>query len=597
MSSKADHELVLVVLTIHQLTMPKPEEALMSIEWKCASHAGMTERVFATEGSVFFEKLFRFQTKFRRSKSNERAPKYLKFKVCRYYPDQTSKIFGRAEVDLVPYSIDGAPVTTSVVLDSPHQQKSSVMITVCLKRMKGAKAVRANASSEVTLTSESEAFHLTQDRTSSWDVSDSVSPEDLHVFLDKRAAHEKDLQYSLEEFEKTESVKRRRKRRKTFKVQKNGPLLDKEAEENARNLAEFFNSSRNRDSDRTKSVGMYLSHQEAMNMMKQITHFKWCQSPLEQDPVCVPAAIFYASFLRCSCFDVKLVSNIYFPRIMDTFFGCYEEKEFAQNCTHFDCVVNSLHLCALLRLAPPVPFDEQRLELTNQRLHGIVIDQFSTLVEILCEPVGEFIDQLFVANFDQSHCLYDFSHIFLNISQKDIPGSVWELVIRRCSQVIDARFVQALLDRPTFNTFMNACLLNSFVTLVEAEHPKCKLTKFRQANSVLMMAQTLRQTPGECDVICPDLPKAVVLKLLKNQVPDEMQPILNDNMLFEQHFRAIIQSESADLLPPVNTDDFKLIVNELDVSKWRTVPIPDDAFATMSFLHDFFHNRKDVSTV
>lgn len=587
--SKKKREGVLVIFTLHQLTLGKPDEALMSIEWKCSGHSGTTERVFATDGILSFEKLFRFRSKLRKTKSGYYEPKYLKFKVCRFYSDKPTKIFGRAEVDLRGYLLDAPPLTSDVVLDSPHKDDSSLAFTLCVKRIKN---LDTNIDPVSTLTSESEAFQLTQDKTSSWDVSESLSPEDLKLFQETRINREKAIQYNLDEFAKAEA-KPRRKRRKSFKVMPG--VLDKRAEENARDLADFFTSSKtDRESDRAKSVGMYLSQQEAMNMFKVITHFKWSGSPLQQDPVCLPASVFYAAFLRCSCFDVKLLSNFYFPRVIDTFFRCYEQKEFMLNCSHYDIVLNSIHLCALLKLPPPTDFDERRIRETNERLYRIIVEQFSQLVEILCEDIGTFIQQLFVPNFDQSNCLYDFSHIFLNISHVDVPGDVWSLVIDRCSEVIDARFVEALLDRPKLCTFTNGSLLNSFVTLVEAEHPKCRLTKFREANSALMMAQTLRKNPSECDSICPNLPKSVVLKLLMNQEPDELMPILDDNVVFEQYFRSKIQNDTQTLISPVKEWNFKAIIDKLDVTGWRTVSIPTAAFAEMSFLSDFFQHKTDV---
>ena len=588
MSKKKDRIIVLVALSVDRVTLPKRETDLFQITWKCASKEGMTERVMADDQEVAFEKRFRFTTAIKTVNETKLIPKFVKFKVCRFRPDKTVKIFGRAEIDLTTGMTSSSTLTTVVVLDSPHKEKSSLLINLNVKELERNK-LRAQIDLEPDLTSESQAFQLTQDKTSSWDVSETVAEDDVKSFLEYRKNKEKQLQIQLASFVAPNTIGTKRKRRKTFRMPKGVKMLiDPKDEENAKALADFFKSaSGNRDAERTKSVGRYLSHQQALSMIKEITHFKWGESPVTCDPVCIPAAVFYAAFLRCSLFDSSSVTNFYFRRLMQTFFAFYEERDFLYRCSNYDMFLNSIHLYALLSIPVHPPFDEERVERFRKSLMRVIGNSFCALIDMFCEPIDRFTTEVIKKGFDFPRCLYNFAQIYANITSRNMPQPIMKLVAERFIEIVDGKLVNMLLANDHLISFTNASLWNYFITIAAAENPGSEFPKFREANSAIMMSQVLCLEPERCRDICPTLPKAIVLKLLKNQVPDDMQPILRDTIAFEQLYKKQIHEEDCSLLSPLD-NQFDPIIQNTDVSQWTTVVLPKESFKAFDFLSAFF---------
>ncbi|OHS94760.1 hypothetical protein TRFO_10929 [Tritrichomonas foetus] len=581
----------LVIFTIHSLIIPHNNSDIYQIEWKRGDNKGYTEKLIPQDSAVLFEKRFRCNATFYISSDLKARPKILTIKALRFDASNNKpKIIGKLYLDITIFLPASGPLTSTFTLDSPHKKKPTINMTTEVKIMDSMAAIKSSLATDPSFSSLSEATSLTEDHESEWDLSSAASDETnemIKSFFNEQHQKKEKYDLDLKNFMREHAKKNVRKAALKSPPVKKRDRAFSDSENDGKMLNAFFASQEKRSKNRSKFSGVFLTYQTALNLTKFVLSYSWCQSPVfKTNEFPKPASAIYASLIHTQLLNSSAMSDSYFEPISDVFFKILNEKKVVQNGTIQDNFIVLVHLIALLNI--PRHFDINRLTFFNTKLYELAQQSFLELIENFIENFEEFFAEISKMDFDVEKVIQIFSKELQQINQiTDFPKYFIDYLIKHLICSIDSKLVDSMIQNPIFCTFSNAMRWNSLITMMTNEL-KVDFPMFKQANSVIMMSQGICNEPQLCEEVAYNLPKNAILKILKNQAPDEFIFQANNTLNFIDYYLDDCKTECNCFNAP-NFEGLGEMVSLINTSQWKFIKFSDQDLSNFSFLKEIFY--------
>ena len=593
----------LAIFTIQDIILPKQNNDLYQVQWKRGAHEGFTEKVVSNDGIAFFGNKYRFNVTFYFTNKKNYKPKILEIKIFVYKNGigTNRKVLGKLFIDLTNYISNNRPETASFLLESPHRKKTTLNMIILVKLVDSFSALTSSLETNASLSSISDATMLTSDRESSWDVSSILSSEDesrIKKFFKTREESKKQYECSLQNFIKDASQKKTLRSKYKNQETKLPPLINElsktEVSPTQKINSFLFPNIQNKAHAKKSKSGTFLTFQAVTNLLNLILSYSWDRTPIHIDPYPKASSVMYGFLLYTKILNEYAINESFFKSLSQTFFDELDKQKFIFNCSKSDNFLVLIHFLALLNI--PSGFDARRLAIFNSNIFEKAKQSFYEFVSSLIDTnMHLFIEKLFQPKFDVNKILELFHMEFSNISQREnFNQEILNYVIEYAIILLDFNLLNYLINHPDICTFSNSMAWNSLVTSISTSNQKIEFKLFREANSILMMAQSVCTTPTICKEIAPNLPKEVILKLLKNQKTDEFLLEPNNTKIYEEFYEKELHEECHSLKPP-NFDAIGEIVSIINTKKWNMQTFTERDYSNFPFLQTIFPSELNGS--
>jgi hypothetical protein len=562
------HGAVSMEITIHTVNLQKQLEGTFLLAWHCGRHhSGQTNRQLASDGYLTFEHKFAITlsaSKFRH--------KICKVKLSRFYKSSKGQIYARCEFGLFAYASALAPVHVQIPMDTTHSSPPVLSMTILVTE-------RDKDSADV-VDSTSDVSDLTTDHASSWDMSSSCTPTDFHDFVARRKA----ARAALVRLGDMTRVSARPK----------PPLvkLPKAAKKPAgKELAQFLSREK---TDTLTAADRLAIVQRAEELLPAAASFVWCHSPLDLE-TCPPAAAIFAVLIHSAIFDPLSVSEQQFRSLFVLFMHVYAAKKFVRGAASTDFLTVTAFLIKALKL-PENGADHARARFVIDELLDFAAAEIDTFAGLLVRPLAEVATELMAPAFSIDRAFFVWRDRFRSVTaDRNLYPSIQKLLEERVVELFDQMLVQELLNHPNLLSYMNCAAWKPLASQLESGGRIWHLVLFDEATSVILLSGLLCQSKESCLALCGDicgnLPKQIVLRLLKSQVPDEASSALNDTAAFEAAFEEELKVDAAPLTRPIRPR-LESAIETISAAKWKGAAMPGEAFAAFDFLSVSFNKKE-----
>jgi hypothetical protein len=560
-----------VSLTVHDVDLQKPLDGTFLMTWKCGHDAALqTNRQVATESQLLYQHTFTFSATFSISSSRQLSRKIGKLKLTRFQNPQVGKTYAKAEFDLSIYVSASAAMQTKLTMETPHRAKPVVNCTI--SAVAGALEPRPHSGPNMT------DNDLTTDRLSSWDVSAACDAAQFQTFVaERRMNHQAivrlDLMVGPSGGERPANV------RGPLKPSVRPPVVGcRQQQPTGKTLVEFIEASAKAPQPPRDPLA------DPAKLLERAAVFSWCED-CQCDGLQAAAPLF-AALLQSKVFDGATILHRRFRDLIGVFMTNYEQKKFiGRAAVSTDFLVTTLYLIGLLRCESGL--DKARVQMCANQLIEFATTQLQFICNVFAEPFLVIGSTIISQSFDIDRSLFLIGNRFRTASLTEkVPPPVRALIERRIINIFDEYLVKRLLDHPQLTSVMKCA---EWKTLVSRLTLPYELRLLDQACSVVVLSNRLCDLDCEnmCQEVCPDLPKRVVLTLLKNQVLDEFITTVNNTTIFEEVFRSELKTTEFDLSRPINPD-LDAAVRQLDITEWKGVVLSEAALAAFPFMSDYF---------
>ena len=580
-----------VTFIIHALQLPKHYSDPFIIEYKRGDKTGLTERALAGTGEteVTFEKRFRVAVTFYISKrDHEIRRKKIAFTVYRFLNGSERKVFGKFEVDVSQFHEVTVPKVVTVPVESPHSEKSSVVMSFSSVTTHTGSQSGGNTMTEDNLTSLSEAIQLMTDKQDEWDVSETATPEAkaaISEFFRERERVKRE--HALADFQGHGTPDKRR--RPMIPLSRGGGKR-----ETTGGLTSFLTQGKPgkpRPSKRRKSRDEYerkdsekkneLDQQSVTTLLRSVLIKHWDSSPMSLHGVPKAASALFGAVL----YTKLLEADTHIFEVCETVIGDFLTRYRAAVIVDGGLDIEKWYvsLCLLKLIGWQSGLVRERVDFFCCDFLPICRRQLEEAVDRALEPIKDIaVDIIEKVDVDQA------IQGIQSISDKiKVDSDVGTFFSKRVWCAFDGLLVDLLLKTPQKCTFGNAAMWNTILTILR-DDVGVDFPLFRQAVSVLMMGAALCSKPDEKEVICKDLSNEVVLKILVAQTPDDFMPMENDTQEYCAHYNLTIGDAATSFAYLDYEGDFSEIDKEIDYTRWIEAKFDDATWKGFRFLQFYF---------
>ena len=187
------------------------------------------------------------------------------------------------------------------------------------------------------------------------------------------------------------------------------------------------------------------------------------------------------------------------------------------------------------------------------------------------------ITQLAMGRFNQTQLLKDFSGVYDSVIEhfKFLP-SVNKYLTSCFNNSLDALIFNKILSNPARFTFSKAAVWNSFFTALKSEKNLCFPLTIQCVSCLMMAVNIATEQPkdGEEDLrikICPDLDPKLIIYILKNYRPDNMNEMSINYRLTAQRLN-VSDEELRNLrfvpIKPQDNNDYQGAGDSIKINNW-----------------------------
>jgi hypothetical protein len=536
------------VFTLHSVQLSTSSQDSFQVEWKRGDIFGTTERSIPGEdGVVVFEKQGRIPvTIYVDKRTGSVRAKLVKFSFF-VWRQSKRKTFGKAEVDVGTYFRVEAATTATIEIESPHSEKPKMIISFATTPVKVAPGQKP--PSEDDMTSVADAMQLVTDQNDDWDVSEAVVGESkakLEAFLTERR-EKQEKQFQLNAMRRTATPptrapqpRRERLQRMDLKQQNVMPSLSSfMAEPAVPAAAPKLRRKETAGGDLSLLTKVYQGPAEptpaatvvsAGPLLRSVLGKAWSTSPI--DPVSVPLAV---SAILAACVSTRLFeAGEAANSVIDDFVKDFEVAQIVAGESLSDAWLVALSLLNCLRHGPRIP--KEGAQYMIEKVLQAVRKRFSTFIESFLPALLAIGEQLLEADDPASPSVRLADGLANAFRSFCFPGKLEDLCRRHLLTAFDGQLISLIYAVPGRCTLGKAIRWNTAITICDMDR-HISLPLFREAAMVVQGGMVLCSEPSVKDEMAPQLPPAVVLKILGAQTPDDFCPIANDIGAFAEYFK------------------------------------------------------------
>lgn len=589
-----------LIFTIHTVTLSEHYDEPFRIEWQRGDKSGETSLLYpGSDNIILFERRYTCDaTVYISKKDGTIRKKLITFRVWRFYPDQSQKLFGKLTLDVSKFYGIATPVAGTYTLESPHRNKSTITITVRLSMPGSPLAVAGQSLTDGSMTSISETMSIVTDKTSVWDVSEVVSESDrkiLEEFMDTQHRQNPvaaESGSSLAQFERPQNVRviKGRSRRQTVKDDPKPIGLASLVDNRSTEKLSLFLKNRTNDVYASKDVlkadestKAALTQPASRNLMRAVLTHSWQKTPVLNKPFPKISAILFALIEATQVFENSPFTDKGFSTFTSKFIELFEAGGLVENYTKLDMFVIAADFLALLpHLEEAIPerretFIQKMSETGTKFLLEAAQEQAQVLSSVFVTlTYNPSLFETIITSFEQDA---------KQIKEKAQPFS--SIIYNYAIKQFDRGLTLKIISLPGICSFGNAVSWNSFSSIISSELG-IELKYLKQLAQCLIMSSSICEAPEKCLEICPDLPQSAVYELIKNQRSDEYMPILNDSTKFKEKYEKEIQ-ENIDIHIKV---DFSDITKSINTIGWENQDITEVELNEFPFLKTRFEHKE-----
>jgi hypothetical protein len=612
MPAKPDKIRSTCAFTVHSMKLATTTPDAFQVEWKRSEHKGVSERVFpGSDGMIVFEKQFRCPiTIYYDKRKDEVRPKDLAFSFL-VHRGGKPKTFGKLLVNVSKYWKVDRPVTENLTVDSARNNPATACISFSTQPSLGPDGSPVLAGDDMT--SIAEAEQLIADKNEDWDVSEAGGEESrakLEGFLSRRKeANEQRVSLSgLTRSEGTAGPSRRDRR--SGSQMGTAPLLasflgqtggGRSAARPARTLRSAHGKSTaaaasekppeiaaepEPEAAPADNAPLSQSPEAVAKLVADAMSWKWARSPLRAGAMPPPVGVILAIFERMELFNPAKFELIVYQSIVSDFMRTFRADTMVMDFTLFDVFLVFLYL---LKCVKDPKIEATRSQYFADELVPLVrtnLDEWISgfLRELL--SFGESILDTIVDGELAAPQLWDkVRSIFRPYS---LPPAFEQLCQQRLIAMFDARLVSMITDENNRATFGHAGEWNAVITILRNDTRSGRilvLDLLREAAAVLMMGPALCAEPALAKELVPNIPPAIVLRLLASEKPDDLNPMTNDVAAFAKFY----QLNPSETPPPIavsHTFDLEPLLDAIS-GDWKTARVDSGPAAHFDFLGSF----------
>lgn len=364
----------------------------------------------------------------------------------------------------------------------------------------------------------------------------------------------------------------------------------------------------NANSNKEEVVPEVDPFEAATEFLKTIAMKHWMTSPVTPTVVPLSSAALFSGLIESGLFDTQKFDNEQFSLLIQEFITRISGINVVDKGTQFD------NLCVMLSLlhiiSSNTTIDTNRRDvlakefaksivrpLFSQYIDDISTDLQTAAMSIIMGTVDNdsaiklilnSIDNVLRKNFILDETAAAIQHqdgTILNV-QKNFRESVKNMLVDK----FDLYFIANILQNDFQVRFGNAANWNQIMINLRDEQ-ELNFSLFREAISILMVAQGLCQTPELIPDIAPSLSPELILKLMEVEVPDELMPLRNDTATFAEYYKLPQMKPVEDVLVNVKKDyqgDFSEILGDLP-NNWESAKFDEETISQFPFLKSYFN--------
>jgi hypothetical protein len=321
----------------------------------------------------------------------------------------------------------------------------------------------------------------------------------------------------------------------------------------------------------------------AERLNKSVLSKSWARCPLPSDVFPRPSAIIFATLLYTRVLGEYLYDKESFAVFWCEYQKWYCAANFLEFSSSRDFFLTTFYLvCLLKRLAQEYGLILERVA----RFDGLLSKSLEVVIDQMFQPFSSIISQLIAGHIDSDQFLESFKVKLNSANSENMLPGVRRLLIEKLIHRIDVGIVNALIQRPLACTFGKAAYLNRLMTNLTLEC-SIELPLFRDSLNGLTMSATLCKKPTEKSILCPNLPAAVLFRLLENQMPDSFVMTGNDTKAFMRVHGVQYATPKDSLIEYQLSGSFD--ASGMDLGNWTEwVRLDDKEVGDCVFLLDYF---------
>ena len=572
------------------------ESNAFQVKWKRGEWKGMTERAIPNDDNIVcFEKRFRCPCAIYCEKSdNLPRPKHILFSV-HVIKDETKRVFGKVLVDVSRFFNVARPELCEFEVESQHEHKASLTVSFSTIPVDRSGLISGGTTTDGSCTSGSDAISWVsgcQEERRALATVSAGDRERIETLFGK--LKEDNESPKLAQFQRAQI-----RRHKARTVQRESQVRSC----NGFSLATFLGQSEKPGKVRSQlSIGdaqsvfassmplftkskivteSEVTPKVATNLLKSVLGKNWCCSPVTCDKCPRAVGAIVAAFLDLKLFNTEVFADEMYLDIVSEFVASLKDAKVVTDGTEKD-----LFLVMLLLVRCVVSLKETdgtRISIMKDEIEIALQSMFDAYVSAAASQLAPVAGSMI--RMDESSeelAVRMVKEIERIVVEENLPHALEMIFKRELVRKLDALLVNVMCSSPC--SFGRAGQWNALITILEGDKG-VSLSLFRQAVSVLMMAQTLCNEPGTSEELCSALPVDVIFHLLETEQPDELMPVANDVSKFASHYRLTPGKCGSIDLPAIIDTDKVLSTLPFD---WDRCHFDDDEKSRFKYLQAYF---------